>query len=138
VEPDGSLDDHTIGHSRGAIMNRIRHVLIGAGAAVLLGTGSAAIAHHGWTGYHTEAQKLTGVIEQSTYASPHGSIRLKAGDKDWLVVLAPPSRMTNRGLTPEMLKVGTSVSVEGYQHKTEAGEMRAERITVDGKTVELR
>ena len=46
--------------------------------------------------------------------------------------------MTNRGLTPELLKVGTTVSVEGYQHKTDAGEMRAERITVDGKTVELR
>jgi hypothetical protein len=37
-----------------------------------------------------------------------------------------------------MLKVGTQVSVEGYQHKTDPGEMRAERITVDGKTVELR
>jgi hypothetical protein len=46
--------------------------------------------------------------------------------------------MTNRGLTPEMLKVATEVSVEGYQHKTDPGEMRAERITVDGKTYELR
>lgn len=119
-------------------MNRIRHVLMGAGAASLLGICTAATAHHGWTSYHTEVQELTGVIEESSYASPHGSIRLKSGDKAWLVVLAPPSRMTNRGLTPEMLKVGTSVSVEGYQHKTAAGEMRAERITVDGKTVELR
>lgn len=118
-------------------MNRIRHVLTAA-AASLLGISAAATAHHGWSGYHTEAQKLTGVIEESTYASPHGSIRLKSGDKEWLVILAPPSRMTNRGLTAEMLKVGTSVSVEGYQHKTEAAEMRAERITVDGKTVELR
>jgi hypothetical protein len=70
--------------------------------------------------------------------SPHGSIRLTADNRTWLIVLAPPSRMTNRGLTPEMLKVGTQVSVEGYQHKADPGEMRAERITVDGKTVELR
>jgi hypothetical protein len=119
-------------------MNRVRHVLTGAGAALLLGLCFAATAHHGWSGYHTEVQKLSGVIEESSYASPHGSIRLRAGDQAWLVVLAPPSRMTNRGLTPEMLKVGTSVSVEGYRHRTEAGEMRAERITVDGKTVELR
>ena len=107
-------------------------------AILSFGIGAAAVAHHGWTGYQAEIQKLSGVIEESSYASPHGSIRLKAGDKAWLVVLAPPSRMTNRGLTPEMLKVGTNVSVEGYQHKTDAGEMRAERITVDGKTVELR
>ena len=39
---------------------------------------------------------------------------------------------------PEMIKVGGNVSVEGYQHQTDPGEMRAERITVDGKTVELR
>jgi hypothetical protein len=119
-------------------MNRMRNLLIGTAAALSLGISAAAIAHHGWSGYHTEAQKLSGVIEESSYASPHGSIRLKAGDKAWHVILAPPSRMTNRGLTPEMIKVGAAVSVEGYQHKTDAGEMRAERITVDGKTVELR
>jgi hypothetical protein len=119
-------------------MHRIRHVLTGTAAASLIGICAGAAAHHGWSGYRTEVQKLTGVIEASSYASPHGSIKLKAGDKTWLVVLAPPSRMTNRGLTAGMLEVGTSVSVEGYQHKTEAGEMRAERITVDGKSVELR
>jgi hypothetical protein len=116
----------------------MRHMFTGIGATLSLAIGAAAFAHHGWTGYQEEIQKLSGVIEETSYASPHGSIRLKASDKAWRVVLAPPSRMTNRGLTPEMLKVGTSVSVEGYQHKTDAGEMRAERIIVDGKTVELR
>jgi hypothetical protein len=117
-------------------MNRLRHVFMTIGAALLLST--AAFAHHGWTGYNEEAQKLSGVIEESSYVSPHGTIRLKVDDKIWLVILAPPSRMTNRGLTPEMIKVGSTVSVEGYQHKTDPGEMRAERIAVDGKTVELR
>jgi hypothetical protein len=46
--------------------------------------------------------------------------------------------MSNRGLTEAMLKVGKNVSVEGYAHKTDTNEMRAERITIDGKTVELR
>jgi hypothetical protein len=119
-------------------MNRMRHVFVGIVAAGSLGAGAAAAAHHGWTSYGTEIQKLSGKIEESSYVSPHGSIRLTADNRTWLIVLAPPSRMTNRGLTPEMLKVGTEVSVEGYQHKTDPGEMRAERITVDGKTVELR
>jgi hypothetical protein len=119
-------------------MNRTRHLLMGIGAALSLGVGAAAVAHHGWSGYQTEIQKLSGTIEESSYVSPHGSIRLTSNGRTWLVVLAPPSRMTNRGLTPAMLKVGTAVSVEGYQHKTDPGEMRAERITVDGKTVELR
>ena len=119
-------------------MNRMRQVFMVIGTALALGLCSVAVAHHGWSSYETEIQKVSGKVEESSYVSPHGSIRLNADGKAWLVVLAPPSRMTNRGLTPEMLKVGTNVSVEGYQHKTDPGEMRAERITVDGKTVELR
>ena len=116
-------------------MNHIQRALVGVGAVVL---STAAIAHHGWSGYETEIRKVSGVIERSSYANPHGSIRLKADDKTWVVVLAPPSRMSNRGLTEEMLKVGTSASVEGYQHMTDKTEMRAERISLNGKTIELR
>lgn len=107
-------------------------------AATLILTCAAAVAHHGWSGYNEEALKLSGTIQESSYQNPHGLATLKAGDKTWKVVLAPVSRMEVRGLTREMLKPGTEVSVEGYQHKTDADELRAERITVDGKTVELR
>jgi hypothetical protein len=37
-----------------------------------------------------------------------------------------------------MLNVGATVTVEGYASRVKPGEMRAERITVAGKTVELR
>jgi hypothetical protein len=116
-------------------MKYVQRALVGVAAAVL---SSAAIAHHGWSGYETEARKVSGVIEAASYSNPHSSIRLKTGDKTWVVVLAPPSRMSNRGLTEAMLKVGKNVSVEGYVHKTDTNEMRAERITLDGKTIELR
>ena len=53
-------------------------------------------------------------------------------------MLAPTSRMQTRGLTEAMLAKGTKAKVLGYQHKQHATEMRAERITIDGKTVELR
>jgi hypothetical protein len=36
------------------------------------------------------------------------------------------------------LKAGTTATVVGYPHREKADEMRAERITIDGKTVELR
>jgi hypothetical protein len=116
-------------------MNHIQRALVGVGAVVL---SSAAMGHHGWSGYETEIRKVSGVIDAASYSNPHSSIRLKTPDKTWVVVLAPPSRMSNRGLTEAMLKVGKTVSVEGYAHKTDAAEMRAERISIDGKTIELR
>jgi hypothetical protein len=107
-------------------------------AALIVTLPLAAQAHHGWTGYESDLQKVTGTIDKASYANPHSSADIKTADKTWHVVLAPPSRMSNRGLTAEMLKVGSTVTVEGYRHRTEAGEMRAERITIDGKTFELR
>jgi hypothetical protein len=37
-----------------------------------------------------------------------------------------------------MLQAGTTVTVVGYPHRSESDEMRAERITINDKTVELR
>jgi formylmethanofuran dehydrogenase subunit C len=46
--------------------------------------------------------------------------------------------MQNRGLPQPALVKGKTVTVEGYASKTHENEMRIERITVDGKVVELR
>ena len=109
-------------------------------AGLLMGT--SMLAHHGWSDYDSSRTlTLKGVIKESSYSNPHGMIRLQVdGDKGktWNAVLAPPSRMTTRGLSAEMLKVGTEATVVGYPHRTIADEMRAERITIGDKTVELR
>lgn len=98
-----------------------------------------ALAHHGWSEYdQTKPLTETGVIKSSGYENPHGSVKIEVMGKLRTVVLAPPSRMEARGLTKEALKTGNTVTVMGYQHRQRAEEMRAERITVDGKTIELR
>ena len=102
-------------------------------------TAAAAHAHHGWSEYDSaKPLKLTGVIKESGYEHPHGHMRLQAGDKLWLVVLAPPSRMSARGLPATELKGGQQADVVGYPNRNKADEMRAERITIGGKTIELR
>jgi hypothetical protein len=96
-------------------------------------------AHHGWSEYDaTRPLTVTGKILESGYEHPHGHVRLEAPDKTWQVVLAPPSRMEARGLPPADLKKGNTVTVVGYANREKPEEMRAERITVAGKTVELR
>jgi len=98
-----------------------------------------AIGHHGWSEYDsTQSLKLTGTIEEAGYEHPHGHIKLKTPNKVWVAVLAPPSRMENRGLTKDMLKTGATATVEGYPNRNKPEEMRAEWITVVGKMVELR
>jgi hypothetical protein len=99
----------------------------------------AVSAHHGWSEYDTANElKLTGRIVESGYEHPHGHVRLEAPGKTWEVVLAPPSRMERRGLEKGALKPGATVTVVGYPNRSKPQEMRAERIIIDGKSVELR
>lgn len=115
----------------------VRH-LVAAGALLAL-HAPGAVAHHGWSGYDSGTPlNLTGTIQESGYEHPHGYIRLQTPDKLWVVVLAPPSRMENRGLPRGQLKPGTQATVVGYPNRTDPQEMRAERITIAGRTTELR
>ena len=114
----------------------LRSLLIMFGSLL---AASSACAHHGWSEYDSATTlNVTGVIRESGYEHPHGHVRIEAAGKTWLVVLAPPSRMEYRGLAAADLKPGTTVTVVGYQNRSKPEEMRAERITVNAKTTELR
>ncbi len=105
----------------------------------LLLIAAPAAAHHGWSSYDSNnAITLTGTITEASYTYPHGTIMLETPGKIWLAVLAPPSRMSARGLPSSDLTVGAKATVEGYASRQDPNEMRAERITVHGRTIELR
>lgn len=106
---------------------------------LLTATSAAAVlAHHGWGNYSTKLITVQGPIEFSKFENPHALIRVKAADKVWAVTLAPTSRMNSRGATAEFIAVGKTVTAVGYPSTVDQDEMRAERITIDGKTVEMR
>lgn len=98
-----------------------------------------ALAHHGWGSYDTaKAFTITAPVEHLDWSNPHAHLTLKHDGATWEATLAPLARMQARGLTQEMLKPGTVVAVYGYPSTRTPNEMRAERLTVDGTTVELR
>jgi hypothetical protein len=116
-----------------------REVTLGLASIGLLGVVAPARAHHGWGSYDSaQVLNLEGRVVESRFVNPHGELRLQVAGKVWLCTLAPPSRMQNRGLTAEMIAPGTTCTVVGYPNKSDPSEMRAERIIVAGKTVELR
>ena len=106
-------------------------------AAALVAT--AAVAHHGWSSYDAErVRRPTAEVLESSWGSPHGALVIAIEGQRWDVVLAPVSRMQTRGLVEGDIAVGQTVTVAGYPSRDGTREMRAERITAGGKTVELR
>jgi uncharacterized protein DUF6152 len=113
-----------------------RNLALVAALAVLAGP---AVAHHGWGSYDAaKPVTVAGPILTSKYENPHVTLTVRATDKVWTVTLAPTSRMVNRGALAQLVAVGKEVSAYGYPSTVERDEMRAERITVDGKTIEMR
>jgi hypothetical protein len=128
--PAQDLERHT---TQEAIMIA-RSLLAGLGITLAAG---AAFAHHGWGSYDAAKKfTITSAIETIDWQNPHVHVRVKHEGGTWEAVLAPPFRMDARGLNPDLIKAGTQV--EGYPSTRTEREMRAERITVAGKTYELR
>src|SRR3954453_20027201 len=83
-----------------------------------------AIAHHGWGSYDAaNPVTVTGPILTVKYENPHATITVKGTDKEWIVTLAPTSRMSNRGATPDVVAKGKTVTAYGYPSTVEKDEM---------------
>jgi hypothetical protein len=68
--------------------------------AVMLGSISVAMAHHGWrwtTGGNIE---LTGVITSAQLGNPHGVLTVDADGEIWRVEVGQPWRNERAGLKP--------------------------------------
>lgn len=109
------------------------------GGLMLASGASKSWAHHGWSEYDSgKRSTLAGTIRELHFVNPHASLVIEASGKTWTVMLDSPVRLKNRGVTAEMLAVGKTITIEGLPHRMNENEFRAERIMLDGKTIELR
>jgi hypothetical protein len=96
-------------------------------AALFLAMPETVGAHHATATQFDVSRtvKLTGVISKLDWANPHVhlSLDVKSGDavvEHWDVELASPGGVIVSGLSKDLLKPGTTVSVAGYPAKTNA------------------
>jgi hypothetical protein len=146
--------------SIGRWTRRTALVTLALAMTLLLAVAPAPVlAHHGWSGYDSGTLlTLTGTITDVQYGNPHVMVTLAVPQEaeeehmegevhaedeivdpeSVMVVMAPPFRSESRGLSRDRLVPGAVATFEGYLHKTTSMELRAERIIIDGQTVELR
>lgn len=119
-------------------MQMNRFPLLASFTLLLLAT-VAVLASQGWGLYDTDQTLiLRGQLKTVRYADPLVRVSLDYRHKEWSVVLGPFSRLESRGMTYTDLKPGRLVILVGHPRKDGTPEMRAERIVLDGRTLELR
>lgn len=108
-------------------------------AAALLAIPAAALAHHGWSSYdQDQVLRLVGPFTEVNWTNPHGTAKMNWQGESWDVILAPVSRMENRGLSQAMVAPGQRIRIVGYPRRDGTREVRLETIIVGDTTVELR
>lgn len=112
--------------------------LLPASLALLL-AAVMVLANQDWGAYDTgQTLILRGPLKEVRYEDPQARVSLDYQGKEWTVVLGPLSRLESRGMTSTDLKPGRPVILVGHPRKDGAPELRAERIVLDGRTLELR
>ncbi len=105
---------------------------------LLVAIALPATAHHGWRWTSGKNIELTGIIREARLGNPHGVLKVDAEGETWTVEVGQPWRNSRAGLKDGDLAPGVEAVFVGEPSADVADRlMKAERITIDGRTYDL-
>jgi hypothetical protein len=115
---------------------------IAAGWALALAQG-AALAHHSFSAEFDRDQpvEVTGTITKVEWLNPHARFYVNVEDEDgnvvnWDFELGSPNGLMRRGWTRNSLKIGDTVTVNGYRARNHPSVGNASTVVLaDGRKV---
>jgi hypothetical protein len=114
-----------------------------AAAALLAATfAAAAQAHHSFAAMYDSAKpiRLTGKLTKVEWVNPHSHFVLDVKGRDgqvqsWSVEGAGPGALSRRGFNKSDVKVGDTLTVDGYLARSGKRVIDGQRVTLsDGRT----
>jgi len=123
----------------------MRHQLAAAIAFLTLAVSAVPLrAHHVFEGKYdkTKPVHLTGTVTATEWHNPHAFIRIAVGSGStpmtWVITCGSPVALERMGLTADLLKAGTEVTVDAYRYKNIANWADGVTLTLkDGRKVPL-
>jgi len=122
----------------------------GAGIAVrwvviitVLATASPALAHHSFAAEYdtTKPIAITGTVTKVEWTNPHARFYVDVKEADgsitnWAFELGSPNLLIRYGFTRDLLKIGSEVTVEGFQAKDASKVANTKTVKLpDGKVM---
>ena len=107
----------------------------------LLGSALPARAHHSFAGEYdgNKAVTVTGAVTKVEWTNPHARFYVDTKQADgsiahWEFELGSPNLLIRYGFTRDLLKIGSEVTVEGYQARDGSNVANAKTVKfADGK-----
>ena len=112
-------------------------------AALLAGATRPAIAHHSFAAEYDDQKplKITGTLTKVDWMNPHIWYYVDVKNPDgstttWAISGGAPGQLMRRGITKDLLVVGSTVNVEGFKAKDGSNNGFGQRVTYqDGRNV---
>jgi len=112
-------------------------------AALLAGATRPAIAHHSFAAEYDDQKplKITGTLTKVDWMNPHIWYYVDVKNPDgstttWAISGGAPGQLMRRGITKELLVIGSTVNVEGFKAKDGSNNGFGQRVTYqDGRNV---
>ena len=98
----------------------------------------AALAHHSFSAEFDAAKpiKLTGIVTKVEWTNPHVWFYINVKDdatgevRNWGAEMGPPHGLQRSGWRRETLKIGESVTVDGFMARNGENRMNARTVTL--------
>ena len=112
-------------------------------AALLAGTMRPANAHHSFAAEYDDQKplKITGTLTKVDWMNPHIWYYVDVKNPDgssttWAISGGAPGQLMRRGITKDLLVIGSTVNVEGFKAKDGSNNGFGQRVTYqDGRNV---
>ena len=111
--------------------------------AAAVATASPALAHHSFAAEYDDQKplKITGTLTKVDWMNPHIWYYVDVKNPDgtvstWAISGGAPGQLMRRGITKDLLVVGSTVNVEGFKAKDGSNNGFGQRVTYeDGRNV---
>jgi hypothetical protein len=109
--------------------------LLTAAVSVAFLTGGPSMAHHSFAVHYDRNQTITqeGVVAEFRFTNPHGILLLDVTTEDgvverWTAETSAPVYMRRFGWTPDMVKPGDHIIIDGYASRDGSRLMRIQTL----------
>ena len=118
-------------------------VFVLAVVALFAGAARPAIAHHSFAAEYDDQKplKITGTLTKVDWMNPHIWYYVDVKNPDgstttWAISGGAPGQLMRRGITKDLLVIGSTVNVEGFKAKDGSNNGFGQRVTYqDGRNV---
>lgn len=115
----------------------MRRSIIAAVVAGAMCLATDAFAHHSFAAEFDAAKpvSLTGTLTKLEWTNPHARVHIDVANESWDCELGTPNDLLRGGWSKDTVKLGDTITINGYAAKNGSRTASARQVIFNGRTI---